>query len=81
MEPRSSAAKLIIAWGANVLGTNVHLWPFIVEARRNGAKFVVNRPHPDADSQSRGPAGTGSSREAISHWRSHDARDPCRRPP
>ncbi|MBV9508158.1 MAG: molybdopterin-dependent oxidoreductase, partial [Acidobacteriia bacterium] len=30
-------AKLILAWGANILGTNVHLWPFIVEARRNGA--------------------------------------------
>src|SRR3954468_6690713 len=37
-------AKLIIAWGANVLGTNVHLWPFIVEARRNGAKFYVIDP-------------------------------------
>ncbi len=23
-------SKLIIAWGANVLATNVHLWPFIV---------------------------------------------------
>jgi anaerobic selenocysteine-containing dehydrogenase len=39
-----SKAKLIIAWGANVLGTNVHLWPFIVEARRNGAKFFVIDP-------------------------------------
>ncbi len=37
-------SKLIIAWGANVLGTNVHLWPFIVEARRNGAKFYVIDP-------------------------------------
>jgi anaerobic selenocysteine-containing dehydrogenase len=37
-------AKLIIAWGANVLGTNVHLWPFIVEARRNGARFYVIDP-------------------------------------
>ena len=37
-------SKLIIAWGANVLGTNVHLWPFIVEARRNGAKFHVIDP-------------------------------------
>ncbi len=37
-------AKLILAWGANVLGTNVHLWPFIVEARRNGAKFYVIDP-------------------------------------
>lgn len=38
-------AKLIVAWGANILGTNVHLWPFIVEARRNGAKFYVIDPH------------------------------------
>src|SRR5437899_704172 len=38
-------AKLILAWGANILGTNVHLWPFIVEARRNGAKFYVIDPH------------------------------------
>lgn len=37
-------ARLIIAWGANVLGTNVHLWPFIVEARRNGAKFYTIDP-------------------------------------
>ena len=37
-------SKLIIAWGANVLGTNVHLWPFIVEARRKGAKFIVIDP-------------------------------------
>jgi anaerobic selenocysteine-containing dehydrogenase len=37
-------AKLIIAWGANILGTNVHYWPFIVEARRRGAKFCVIDP-------------------------------------
>jgi len=37
-------SKLIIAWGANVLGTSVHLWPFIVEARRKGAKFYVIDP-------------------------------------
>lgn len=45
MEPEQFAnAKLIIAWGANVLGTNVHLWPFILEARRKGAKFYVIDP-------------------------------------
>jgi anaerobic selenocysteine-containing dehydrogenase len=27
-------SKLIIAWGANILATNVHLWPYIVQARR-----------------------------------------------
>ena len=39
-----SKAKLIIAWGANIHGTSVHLWPFIVEARRNGAKLIVIDP-------------------------------------
>ncbi len=38
-------SRLIIAWGANILATNVHLWPFIVEARRNGARFYVIDPH------------------------------------
>lgn len=37
-------AKLIIAWGANIHATNVHLWPFIVEARRNGARLYVIDP-------------------------------------
>ncbi len=40
-----SKSKLILAWGANILGTNVHLWPFIVEARRHGAKFYTIDPH------------------------------------
>jgi anaerobic selenocysteine-containing dehydrogenase len=44
-EPEQFAhAKLIIAWAANIHGTNVHLWPFIVEARRNGAKLIVIDP-------------------------------------
>src|SRR5579883_201026 len=37
-------SKLIIAWGASILNTSVHLWPFIVEARRNGAKFYTIDP-------------------------------------
>ncbi|HTC88802.1 MAG TPA: molybdopterin oxidoreductase family protein [Bryobacteraceae bacterium] len=37
-------SKLIIAWGANILATNVHLWPFIVEARRSGARFYTIDP-------------------------------------
>ena len=38
-------AKLIIAWGANVHGNNVHLWPFIEEARRNSARLIVIDPY------------------------------------
>ncbi len=37
-------AKLILAWAANIHGTNIHLWPFIVEARRNGAKLFTIDP-------------------------------------
>jgi len=38
-------AKLIVAWGSNIHGNNIHLWPFIEEARRNGAKLVVIDPY------------------------------------
>jgi anaerobic selenocysteine-containing dehydrogenase len=38
-------ARLIVAWGANILSTNVHQWPFIAEARRSGARLVVIDPY------------------------------------
>lgn len=38
-------AGLVICWGANVHGNNIHLWPFIEEARRNGARLVVIDPY------------------------------------
>jgi anaerobic selenocysteine-containing dehydrogenase len=38
-------SRYIIAWGANIHGNNVHLWPFIEEARRGGAKLVVIDPY------------------------------------
>jgi anaerobic selenocysteine-containing dehydrogenase len=38
-------ARLIIAWGANIHGNNIHLWPMIVEARRNGARLIVIDPY------------------------------------
>ena len=38
-------AKLILAWGANIHGNNVHLWPFVEQARRNGARLIVIDPY------------------------------------
>ena len=38
-------AGLVIAWGANIHGNNVHLWPFIEQARRAGARLVVIDPY------------------------------------
>jgi len=40
-----SQSRYIIAWAANIHGNNVHLWPFITEARRKGAKLVVIDPY------------------------------------
>ena len=45
-EPEEFAhSRYIIAWGSNIHGNNVHLWPFIEEARRQGAKLVVIDPY------------------------------------
>ena len=38
-------AKLIVAWAANIHGNNVHLWPMVEEARRNGARLIVIDPY------------------------------------
>jgi molybdopterin guanine dinucleotide-containing S/N-oxide reductase-like protein len=38
-------SRYILAWGANIHGNNVHLWPFIEEARRQGARLVVIDPY------------------------------------
>jgi anaerobic selenocysteine-containing dehydrogenase len=38
-------SRYIIAWGANIHGNNVHLWPFIKEAHRAGARLVVIDPY------------------------------------
>lgn len=45
LDPESFAhAKFIIIWGCNTLSTNLHHWPFVLEARRKGAKVVVIDP-------------------------------------
>ncbi len=37
-------AKLILAWGTNLVSSNVHLWRFVEEARRRGARLVTIDP-------------------------------------
>lgn len=45
MDPESLAhSKFILLWACNMLSTNAHLWPFVAEAQRNGAKVVVIDP-------------------------------------
>lgn len=38
-------AKYIIAWGHNPMSTNIHLMPFILKAKKAGAKLVVIDPY------------------------------------
>jgi molybdopterin guanine dinucleotide-containing S/N-oxide reductase-like protein len=38
-------SRYILAWASNIHGNNIHLWPFIQEARRQGAKLVVIDPY------------------------------------
>lgn len=46
LDPEDVAgADLIVAWGADVVTTNVHLWPFIDDARRRGARVLAIAPY------------------------------------
>ena len=37
-------SKFILVWACNIISTNLHLWPYITEARKRGAKVVVVDP-------------------------------------
>jgi len=38
-------AKLILLWGTNAIASNLHLWSFVQQAKRNGAKLVAIDPY------------------------------------
>ena len=38
-------SDLIIIWGSNTVSTNMHAWPFFMEARKKGAALVVIDPY------------------------------------
>ncbi|NOX62172.1 MAG: molybdopterin oxidoreductase family protein [Chloroflexi bacterium] len=45
MEPQDFAhARLILLWGTNTLTSNMHLWPFVQQARKKGARVIVIDP-------------------------------------
>lgn len=37
-------SRLILLWGTNTIVTNLHLWPYVTEAREQGATVVVIDP-------------------------------------
>ncbi len=42
---RFDQSKLIIIWGSNPITSNVHLWPKILAAKRQGAKLIAIDPY------------------------------------
>ncbi len=44
-------ADLVIAWGINIKVTNIHFMPFVVKARRAGARFIVIDPYENITAQ------------------------------
>ena len=44
-------SDLVISWGADLLTTNVHIWPLVEDARRRGAKLVVIEPRRSATAE------------------------------
>lgn len=45
VDPESFAySKCIVFWGQNPMATQTHCWPFVMEARKNGAKIIVIDP-------------------------------------
>ena len=38
-------AKLIVLWGTNAIASNLHLWSFVQQAKRNGAKLIAIDPY------------------------------------
>jgi len=45
---RAVDSDLIIIWGGNTLVSNMHAWPFFLEARRRRARIVVIDPYRNA---------------------------------
>ena len=45
LDPESLVhSRCILLWACNPISTNVHLWPYVIEAQKRGAKVVVIDP-------------------------------------
>ncbi|HEY8093001.1 MAG TPA: molybdopterin-dependent oxidoreductase [Acidimicrobiales bacterium] len=40
----ASQAELVVAWGANMVSTHLHFWPYFLQARKRGATIVCIDP-------------------------------------
>ena len=71
IEPEDYAhARLILIWGSNTLTSNLHLWPFIQDARKQGRTRHRHRPglHPHRQGRRRVAAHPTPGPTAPSRW-------------
>ncbi len=67
---RSADSDLVIAWGADLIATNVHFWAKIEQRRKRACKLVVIDPR-RSRTAARSPTGTCRSASApMPRWRS-----------
>ena len=68
-------ARLILIWGSNTLTSNLHLWPFVQEARKAGRTCHRHRPGTHAHGPGRRRVDRHSTRHRRRAGPGHDARD------
>ncbi len=73
-------SKFILVWACNIISTNLHLWPYIVEARKRGAKVVVVDPVRTRTAAAGRPAHRDPPRHRRRARAGDDARDHRRGP-
>jgi anaerobic selenocysteine-containing dehydrogenase len=61
-------ARLILIWGSNTLTSNLHLWPFVQQARKQGARVVVIDPANTRTAQA-ATRGSPSAPAQTARWR------------
>lgn len=61
-------SKLILIWGSNSIGSNLHFWRIAQEAKRNGAKLICIDPR-KARRRTSAMRTCSCCRARTQHWR------------
>ena len=72
-------ARLILIWGSNTLTSNLHLWPFVQQARKQGARVIVIDPANTRTAQAADEWIADPPRHGRRAGAGHDARHHRRR--
>ena len=68
-------SDLVLLWGTNTLTSNPHLWPFVLEAREQGARVIAIDPLRTRTADAVRRVDRASARHRRGARARHDARD------